>query len=300
MKYQEVVNTLVDLANRHKMIKTVSYGPISELVDPMNTTETNYPYLFIQPTTHQYSETTASYRFNLIMMEITNEDHNEIIRVQSNCAEYLDDIIAEIYYNVDEIDFARNISVTPFQEKYDDTVSGMTASIELQVRKPLNQCEAPFVPISDVLVYATEENIQIVGSDTTENRVFTFSDVITNDGGWNVNYYTTQESGTYKIEIKYAFQFQSLEVGETYPSEPRLRYHSTETGLSYVDATKTTGWPSNPQLGVTYVITQTWDNLEELEGDLQFVYMDDQSPNLEGEITVNAGALITIEKYNNY
>lgn len=144
MTYQEVLNDLFSILDNHKMIKTWSYGPLSELVDPANREDADYPYAFLLPTNHTLAKGQKTYRFNLIMMEMCNGTATDVIQAQSNCEQYIQDILAHLYYHYDKFDFTLNVSLTPFQEKYDDVVSGMTAAIEFSLPNILDDCIAPF------------------------------------------------------------------------------------------------------------------------------------------------------------
>ena len=150
MNYNDVLADLFDLLEKHKMIKSWGYGPLSELVEPKSGNETNYPYAFLQPTNHTLSTGQKTYRFNLIMMEMCNDTQDEVIQAQSNCEQYIQDVLAHIYYHYDKYDFKLNVSLVPFQEKYDDTVSGMTAQMELIVPNILNDCISPFEPTAPI------------------------------------------------------------------------------------------------------------------------------------------------------
>ena len=146
MTYKDVLDDLFDIIARHKMIQTVGYGPLSDIKTPTGGAETNYPYAFIRPANHTIGNTQMTYRFDLIMMEMCNDSDAEIISAQSNCHQYLKDILAELDYNYDKYDFNLNNSITVFQEKYDDVVSGATLQLEFVVRDQLNDCIAPFEP----------------------------------------------------------------------------------------------------------------------------------------------------------
>ena len=144
MTYKNVLDDFFAIISNHKMIKTVGYGPLSEIKVPRGQYDTNYPYAFLQPTNHTLSKGASTFRFNLIMMEMPLEDIDSVIQAQSNCYEYIKDILGHFYYHLSEYDFNLNVSVIPFKEKYDDVVSGMTATIELTIRDGLNDCIAPF------------------------------------------------------------------------------------------------------------------------------------------------------------
>ena len=158
MKYRDVLDDLFDLLNRHRMIKRWGYGNLSDLVNPLSVDDPtredgtasrviDYPYAFLNPTNHTLSKGKSTFRFNLIVMDQCDDSTYEVIEAQSSAHEYIKDILAEIYYNFDQkYDFTLNSNLTPFKEKYNDTVSGMTANIELEIRDVLDDCIAPFDP----------------------------------------------------------------------------------------------------------------------------------------------------------
>ena len=144
MTYKDVLSDIFELLDKHKMIKSYGYGPLSEIIEPKEGVESNYPYAFLQPTNHSLSTNQSTYRFNLIMMEICNDNQQEIINAQSNAHQYIKDVLGYLYYSYTKYDFTLNSNITPFQEKYNDTVSGMTAQFEIIIRDPLDDCIAPF------------------------------------------------------------------------------------------------------------------------------------------------------------
>ena len=146
MTYKNVLDDLFDVISRHKMIQTVGYGPLSDIKTPTDGVQTNYPYAFIRPTNHTIAKNAMVYRFDLIMMEMCNDTDEEVILAQSDCHQYIKDILAELYYNMEKYDFNLNNAITVFQEKYDDVVSGATIQLELTVRDGLDDCIAPFEP----------------------------------------------------------------------------------------------------------------------------------------------------------
>lgn len=172
MTYNDVLDDLIDILKRHRMIQTWGYGNLSDLVTPFSRVDKttlaqasaaaaedrtvyniDYPYAFLQPTNHLLSKGKSTFNFNLIVMEQCDDAPSAVIKAQSNCYQYIKDILAEIYYNYDQkFDFTLNSSVVPFKEKYDDTVSGMTAQISIEIPTILDDCIAPFAPKYDNLI----------------------------------------------------------------------------------------------------------------------------------------------------
>ena len=76
-------------------------------------------------------------------MEMVYE--HDFLTIQSECQQYIDDILAELRFGyTDQIDLTLNVSLTPFKERFQDTVAGMTATLEIIVPSPLNDCIAPY------------------------------------------------------------------------------------------------------------------------------------------------------------
>lgn len=251
MTYKDVLADLFDLLNRHKMIKTYGYGPLSELVDPKNTELTNYPYAFLQPTNHTFTKGQTAYRFNLIMMEMCDDEHDEIIQAQSNCNQYIKDVLAQLYYHYGEkYDYTYNTQMVPFQEKYDDTVSGMTAQVEIIVRDGLNDCITPFnYGITEVpYLYRTNSVNSIMGEDPFELVNMYFDTPIeVGNGEFNTDYtFIFADNTNIRVEYEYSYSYQSF--GST--PYPPLIYQ----GSNAIEPTKLEGWPTNPVSGVTYNI----------------------------------------------
>lgn len=144
MTYQQIINDFFQLCEDHKMIQTWGYGQLSDLVDPYNHESLDYPYAFIIPEAHSLRQGEIRYRFQLIMQELVQGGQSEVIRAQSDALQYIKDLLAHYYYTLTQYDFDLNVNVTPFREKYDDQVAGMTAQIELIVRDQLDDCITPY------------------------------------------------------------------------------------------------------------------------------------------------------------
>jgi hypothetical protein len=155
MTYIELVNKLKDLAFRHQMIVDFGYGDLSDIKVKSQdegtgeVNNTDYPYMFINPAQHTRTNMVMVYRFNLIMMDIVNADstNSNILKVQSEAQQYIDDILASLYYDMSsQVTVDIDVTLTPFKERFQDTVAGMTASLSITVPQPLNECIVPIDP----------------------------------------------------------------------------------------------------------------------------------------------------------
>ena len=151
MTYADIVNKVKDIVYRHKMLVDFGYGNLSDIRTRSQNEngkgeqhEADYPYVFLNPTNHQRSGQEITYRFNMIVMDMALEDDG--LYAQSQCQEYIDDILAELRFGrpLNPFDLTLNVSLTPFKERFQDTVAGMTATLEIVVPLPLDQCIAPF------------------------------------------------------------------------------------------------------------------------------------------------------------
>ena len=142
MTYKELVNNIKQIVQDHYMLADFGYGQISDIKTGGDDGEADYPYAFLNPGTHTRGERSITYRFNLIVMDMYLGDH--FLNAQSQCQQYIDDILAELKYNNNEIyDININATLTPFKERFQDVVGGMTATIDIEVPQKLNLCIAP-------------------------------------------------------------------------------------------------------------------------------------------------------------
>lgn len=275
MTYQDVLSDLTTLLDRHKMIQTWGYGNLSDLVTPFkkedkagnatNVYDIDYPYAFLQPLQHSLQKGKVTYNFNLIMMEQCENKPDSIIQAQSHCQQYIQDVLAELYYNYDQAyDFSLNSSLTPFKEKYDDTVSGMTANISLEIPMILNDCIAPFNPKTELIVNVSNFASQVIDHDSGAE----FSDVFklpahyTNDGGWSTSKYTVQEDGVYTFVLEYEFEFATAQPGDVYPEPPVISYRPDDgSPFVQIPSSAIKGYPETPLSGIIYKVTQTWNSV---------------------------------------
>lgn len=175
MTYKELVDKFRLACDQHLIIRDFGYGAISDMktvntetnefngVDtPYYDSTTNYPYVFLNPTQSTRTTQAITYRFNMIVMDValereftpTNTDvepkdavYDPYLQVQSDCQQYIDDILAYLrfadYNDSRDLDISLSVNLTPFKERFQDTVAGMTATIEVTLMQPINNCIAP-------------------------------------------------------------------------------------------------------------------------------------------------------------
>lgn len=157
MTYEQLINAFKQFAADHKQLKSWGYGNISDIEHPIDPTTDelktrDYPYLFMNPSNHTLTQGTVTYRFNVIVMQLTDDKIqainfsgvNSVIKAQSDAQLIINDFLSWLEYT-DEIDsqIIRTTQLTTFVERFNDTVAGMTAAVEIQFRNSLNLCDAP-------------------------------------------------------------------------------------------------------------------------------------------------------------
>ena len=156
MTYQEIVNRIQGIVDAHYQLADFGYGDLSDLKTKFENSsgdsavQADYPYLFLNPGIHNRTLSTITYNFNMIVMdmargEVSDQPYNNSLAIQSQCQQMIDDVLANLYYGfTDKPEVVRtNISYTPFNERFSDDVSGMTASLSIEVPQGLNDCIAP-------------------------------------------------------------------------------------------------------------------------------------------------------------
>ena len=153
MTYQELVDSIKATVDSHLILRDFGYGALTDIKTVDEGTRVNYPYAFLNPTQSTRTGQTITYRFNLIVMDTAQEDPTsgfaDYLKVQSDCQQYIDDILANLRFGkpYKDFDLTLNVNLTPFKERFQDTVAGMTATLEIEIPLALNDCIAPYTPL---------------------------------------------------------------------------------------------------------------------------------------------------------
>ena len=189
MTYKEIINRFRTVTEEHLILQDFGYGQLSDLKtqSQLGPEEqgADYPYLFLLPATSNRQGPVMNYSFNMVVMDMARGEEGDLydnyITIQSQCQQYIDDVLARLYYyykDQPEINLT-NISYTPFKEKYQDDLAGMTASITIQVPTPINECIAPFAP--DVPVTPIVADFSANDTTPAVGDFVTFTDLSTGD-----------------------------------------------------------------------------------------------------------------------
>ena len=149
MTYQELVDSIKATVDSHLILRDFGYGALTDIKTVDEGVRTDYPYAFLNPTQSTRTGQSITYRFNLIVMDVVQEDPTNgfanYLKVQSACQQYIDDILASLRFSkpYKDFDLTLNVNLTPFKERFQDTLAGMTATLEIEIPNALNNCIAP-------------------------------------------------------------------------------------------------------------------------------------------------------------
>ena len=254
MTYKEIVDSIKDVVDRHMILRDFGYGALTDIKTVDDGTRVNYPYAFLNPTQSTRTGQAITYRFNLIVMDVVQEDPTDgfanYLKVQSDCQQYVDDILAQLRFGrpVKDLDLTLNVNLTPFKERFQDTLAGMTATLEVEIPFALNQCLAPVLNQA-FLEYSFTPN-QIREPDPFGAVIGTAEPTYDPEGLWYTNggnryyraVYFTESGQNYRVDVK--GKARAIEE-KPIPPIPRIEVQKTE--LTYPPTT--VGSPSiyNPR-----------------------------------------------------
>ncbi len=145
MNYIDIINQLKTLATDHKFIQQFGYGDLSDIAVPEDQEAPDYPYMFVNPIDVSRNVGSTEFNCNLIIMTQVEDIENAEILGQSRCMNYLEDIISQ-FTNTAEYPLYSVVvpfTITPFKERFQDDVVGITANLTIQVASAISACDKP-------------------------------------------------------------------------------------------------------------------------------------------------------------
>ena len=258
MTYLELVNRIQSIVNKHFQLVDFGYGDLSDLKTRFENTsgdsavQADYPYLFLNPGVHTRNLTTMTYNFNMIVMDMARGEVDDAVylnqlAIQSQCQQMIDDVLANLYYGFkDQPEVMRtNISYTPFNERFQDDVAGMTASLSIEVPAGLNNCIAPFGPTFNEILSVTNTIEYTLGPDFGEDNAFTYNtEIFDPENDWNINRFQSLVPGQYEFVVDQEITLNQPALGEVIPQKPII-YQTVEgqQPVNILPVTET-GWPT--------------------------------------------------------
>jgi hypothetical protein len=113
-----------------------------------------YPYFYVVPNDVIQKFGYMEYKFTFIVSDIIQRSLENQVDVLSDTLQIMDDILGQFRLSVtdslgnfNELYYLDTpITCTPFLEKYDDLLGGWIAEVSIEVKIPLDRCDAAFLP----------------------------------------------------------------------------------------------------------------------------------------------------------
>ncbi len=160
--FRNAVGFLETIADKHYMINSFHSGFMDE-VDINKLGATDYVILYAEPGTATVAKGVMTYNFTIYILDMINDEvgdapNNERLGRLDTLSEnlqILQDVINEFHQNLystswvdDEVVLELPISCEPFTARFDNLLTGWSASISMQVNNKNNLCIVPISPNS--------------------------------------------------------------------------------------------------------------------------------------------------------
>ena len=159
--FRNAVGFLETIADKHYMINSFHSGFLDEV--DINNGATDYVILYAEPGTATVDKGVMTYTFTIYVLDMINDEvgdapNNERLGrldALSENLQILQDVINEFHQNLystswvdDEVVLELPISCEPFTARFDNLLTGWSASISMQVNNKNNLCIVPISPNS--------------------------------------------------------------------------------------------------------------------------------------------------------
>ena len=162
ISFRNVVGYLETIAEKHFEINSFHSGQLDE-VDINKLGATDYIILYAEPGTVVVDRGVLTYNFSIYVMDMINEEvgddpnRQRVGRVDtySETLNIMQDVINEFHQNLYSTSWVNNdvvlslpINAEPFTARFDNTLTGWSANLSVQVPNQNNLCIVPITPNS--------------------------------------------------------------------------------------------------------------------------------------------------------
>ncbi len=162
ISFRNVVGYLETIAEKHYEINSFHSGQLDE-VDLNKLGATDYIILYAEPGTVVVDRGVLTYNFSIYVMDMINEEvgddpnRQRVGRVDtySETLNIMQDVINEFHQNLYSTSWVNNdvvlslpINAEPFTARFDNTLTGWSANLSVQVPNQNNLCIVPITPNS--------------------------------------------------------------------------------------------------------------------------------------------------------
>ena len=160
--FRNVVGYLETIAEKHLEINSFHSGMMDE-VDINKLGATDYIILYAEPGTATIDKGVMTYSFTIYVLDMINEEVGDATNKErlgrvdtlSENLNILQDVISEFHRSLystswvdGEVVLDLPISAEPFTARFDNLLTGWSATISMEVNNPNNLCIVPVTPNS--------------------------------------------------------------------------------------------------------------------------------------------------------
>jgi hypothetical protein len=152
VNYKQIIQDLSGIAYHHPQINSFGYGDITQLTMDIETKkEPVYARMYVTPGDVIIRQNRLNINFNIIVMDIINDDYSNQEEVMSDTLETIKDIWTILYqsytsrYGGFSIDYEPlwSPSVEPFLERFETVLGGHTMGVTIELPYDYNRCVLP-------------------------------------------------------------------------------------------------------------------------------------------------------------
>ena len=162
ISFRNVLGYLETIAEKHLMINSFHSGFMDE-VDINKLGATDYVILYAEPGTATIDKGVMTYSFTIYVLDMISEAQGDSpnnerlgrIDTLSENLNILQDVISEFHRSLystrwvdGEVVLELPISAEPFTARFDNLLTGWSATISMEVNNPNNLCIVPVTPNS--------------------------------------------------------------------------------------------------------------------------------------------------------
>lgn len=152
INYKQILTYFSSIAYHHEQIRSFGFGDLTQCTNDIQTKkEPQYTRMYIVPDTVELNQNHIHYNYNVIIMDIIEDDLSNLEEVMSDTLAIVQDIWTVFWqsYNANNGNFSNIIvgdwspNVQPFQERFETTLGGWTLQIRMSAPFDYNSCDLP-------------------------------------------------------------------------------------------------------------------------------------------------------------
>jgi hypothetical protein len=164
INYKQILTYFSSIAYHHEQIRSFGFGDLNQCTNDITTKqEPRYTRLYIVPENVEFNQNHIHYNFNVLVMDVIEDDLSNQKEVMSDTLEIATDVWTVFWqsYTAEFGNFSQIIvgdwepSVTPFLERFDTFVGGWNMHIKMSAPFDYNTCN---LPIADGYSFSQDES----------------------------------------------------------------------------------------------------------------------------------------------